>query len=175
MDRLGSRWSTGAMGRTLQIATTVAGLGTGLSAGVFLAFSTFVMKGLRALPPAQGLAAMQGINRAVPASPVFLVVLMGPLAVGVGVAIAGLRDLGHAYGPWLVIGAGLYAVTILVTVVYHVPRNDALDAVAADDLAAWVLYAPGWTAWNHVRTVAALGAAASFPVALVKGVELGAR
>src|SRR5436190_5913255 len=37
-------------------------LGCGLIAGVFFAFSSFVMPALAKLPPAQGLAAMQSIN-----------------------------------------------------------------------------------------------------------------
>lgn len=37
-------------------------LGCGLIAGVFFAFSTFVMKALAQQPPAQGMATMQSIN-----------------------------------------------------------------------------------------------------------------
>jgi uncharacterized membrane protein len=37
-------------------------LGSGLIAGVFFAFSTFVMKALARLPAAHGIAAMQSIN-----------------------------------------------------------------------------------------------------------------
>jgi uncharacterized membrane protein len=45
--------------------TLVAALGCGLMAGVFFAFSAFVMKALARLPLAQGIAAMQSINVAV--------------------------------------------------------------------------------------------------------------
>jgi len=44
------------------ILTLVSALGCGLIAGVFFAFSAFVMKALARLPPAQGIAAMQSIN-----------------------------------------------------------------------------------------------------------------
>src|SRR5258708_34603465 len=40
----------------------VSALGCGLIAGVFFAFSVFVMKALASLPPTQGIAAMQSIN-----------------------------------------------------------------------------------------------------------------
>lgn len=40
-------------------------VGSALMAGVFFAFSTFVMKALRRLPSPQGIAAMQSINVAV--------------------------------------------------------------------------------------------------------------
>jgi uncharacterized membrane protein len=44
------------------IVTLLSALGSGLIAGVFFAFSAFVMKALARLPPAQGIAAMQSIN-----------------------------------------------------------------------------------------------------------------
>ena len=37
------------------------------------------------------------------------------------------------------------------------PRNNAL--MATDDPSAWTAYAGPWVAWNHVRTLASLGAA----------------
>jgi hypothetical protein len=43
--------------------TLVSALGCGLMAGDFFAFSTFLMKALARLPTAQGIAAMQSINR----------------------------------------------------------------------------------------------------------------
>ena len=42
--------------------TLFAALGCGLIAGVFFAFSTFVMKALARLPSGEGMAAMQSIN-----------------------------------------------------------------------------------------------------------------
>ena len=59
--------------------------------------------------------------------------------------------------------------TVLVTLAFNVPRNEALAKVTpADPDAAdrWAHYVAGWTAWNHVRTVAALAAAAAFGIAL---------
>jgi uncharacterized membrane protein len=50
-----------------------------------------------------------------------------------------------------------------------VPRNEALAAVetdSADGAIRWAQFVPGWTAWNHVRTAAALAAAASLTIAL---------
>jgi uncharacterized membrane protein len=46
----------------LAVLTMVAALGCGLNAGVFFAFSSFVMKALARLQPAQGIAAMQSIS-----------------------------------------------------------------------------------------------------------------
>ncbi len=47
------------------ILTFVAALGCGLVAGVFFAFSTFVMKALGRVPSAAGISVMQSINATV--------------------------------------------------------------------------------------------------------------
>jgi uncharacterized membrane protein len=60
--------------------TFVSALGCGLMAGVFFAFSAFVMKALSHLPAAQGIAAMQSINVAA-ITPLFMAALFGT-AVG---------------------------------------------------------------------------------------------
>jgi uncharacterized membrane protein len=70
-------------------------------------------------------------------------------------------------------GGGLYLVgAVLVTIVRNVPMNDALAAVdpdSADGAAQWTRYVPRWTAWNSVRAVAALAAAAALIISLVVG------
>ncbi len=47
--------------------------------GVFFAFSSFVMRALARMPPAQGIAAMQSIN-VVAVTPVFMTALFGTAA-----------------------------------------------------------------------------------------------
>ena len=57
----------------------------------------------------------------------------------------------------------------MVTIVCNVPRNDVLAVVepaSADGAGRWAGYVTGWTAWNHVRTAAALAAAALLAIAL---------
>jgi uncharacterized membrane protein len=59
--------------------------------------------------------------------------------------------------------------TVLVTMVFNVPRNDALaglDPNSGEAASLWVRYVAEWTAWNHVRMVAALAATAAFILAL---------
>jgi len=59
--------------------------------------------------------------------------------------------------------------SFLVTMAFSIPRNDALAAIAPadpDSANRWAGYLTTWTAWNHVRAVAALAAAASFTIAL---------
>jgi uncharacterized membrane protein len=59
-----------------RVLTLTSAVGAGLVAGIFFAFSSFVMKALDRLPPAQGIAAMQSINVAV-LNPWFLGAFLG--------------------------------------------------------------------------------------------------
>jgi len=47
------------------LLTFLSALGSAVVAGIFFAFSTFIMRALARLSPAQGIAAMQSINVAV--------------------------------------------------------------------------------------------------------------
>ena len=149
--------------------TLVAALGCGLMAGLFFAFSVSVMKALARLPSAEGIAAMQSINVAL-INPVFLAAFFGTAVACVLVMIASFlrwHDFGAVY---LLIGAALYLVgTFLVTLVFNVPKNNALASVAPanpESASLWTDYLSKWTAWNHVRAAAALAAATSLTIAL---------
>ncbi|MGE3967484.1 MAG: hypothetical protein AB7F08_04545, partial [Dongiaceae bacterium] len=61
------------MDTLLPVLTFLSALGAGLIAGLFFAFSSFVMAALARLPADQGVAAMQSINTAV-LNPVFFAV-----------------------------------------------------------------------------------------------------
>jgi uncharacterized membrane protein len=141
----------------------VAALGCGLVAGVFFAFSSFVMRGLGRLPAAQGIAAMQAIN-VTAVSPPFMVALFGTAVACLAVAIESGRRWGEADAVAGLAGSLLYLLgAIAVTILANVPRNDALAAIdpaSAAGARLWSDYLRGWTAWNHVRTVASLAAAA---------------
>lgn len=155
--------------RLLYVLTFASALSCGLVAGIFFAFSAFAMKALARLPPAQGIAAMQSINVAV-INPLFLVLLLGTAVACLLLAVSSLLRWREPGAVFLLVGSLLYLVgTILVTGVFNVPRNDALAAVdpaSADGTRLWADYVTSWTAWNHVRTAAALLAAASLTIAL---------
>src|SRR5215470_4304469 len=159
------------MNNPICLLTFVAALGSGLVAGIFFAFSNFVMKALAHVPAAQGIAAMQSINVVVLNKWFFAVFLGGALCCLVLGVTSFLRwqkpDAGY-----LLVGSLLYLIgTILVTIACNVPLNDALavvDPSSADAGRAWTNYLKNWTTWNHVRTIAALAAAASFTVALCR-------
>lgn len=153
----------------LTLVTLCTAVGSGLAAGVFFAFSTFVMPALARLPADQGVAAMQAINVAA-INRWFMGVLFGTALACVALAVAPLLG-GRVPGRWLVLGgAAVYlAGIVVVTAVFNVPRNDALAAVPAGGPAAaalWARYLAEWTAWNHVRTAAGVVATALLVAAM---------
>ncbi len=160
------------MSDSLFALTFASALGCGLIAGLLFTFSNSVMKALANLPPAQGIAAMQSINVVI-INPLFMVAFLGTALACVALAVSSLFSWNETSAVYLLVGSLLYLVgTIAVTVVVNVPWNNALAAVGADTADGanlWPRYVAGWTAWNHVRTAAALAAAASLTIALCCG------
>lgn len=149
--------------------TLLACLGCGLIAGVFFAFSSFVMKALARLPAAHGIAAMQSINVVV-LNRWFLGVFMGTALLSAIAIVVALLQWQRTDAAWLLAGGVLYlAGCFLVTIACNVPRNEALAKCKPEDtdsIATWIQYVTGWTRWNHVRMVGSLAAALSFALAL---------
>jgi uncharacterized membrane protein len=139
------------------VVTVAAALGSGLIGGVFFAFSSFVMRALGRLAPAEGIRAMQSINIVV-ISPVFLGVFVGTALGCAGLAVWSIGFWSDAGSGLRLAGCMVYVVgTFAVTMLCNVPRNNALAALPADtaDAAAyWAGYLGEWTWWNHVRTAA---------------------
>ncbi len=156
------------MDRLLYLAILCAALGSGLIAGVFFAFSTFIMRALARLEPAEGISAMQAINITV-ITPLFigLFIGLGPLCLILGGWA--LLNWSDPRSVFVLAGSVLYLVgTLLETIVVHIPMNNALAVVEVHGEGAaehWDRYVARWTAWNHVRTIAALLAAAAFTLA----------
>ena len=152
------------------ILIVISALGSGLMAGAFFAFSSFVMEALGKLPASQGIAAMQSINVVV-INPVFLGMLFGTAGLALFLGFGAMRHLGDLRAIGVMAGAGFYVIgTVLVTMVFNVPLNNALAAVdpaSGEGAAIWVDYLRNWTNWNHVRTLAALAASGAFTSALL--------
>lgn len=146
-----------------------AALGSGLVAGLFFAFSSFVMNALARLPREQGIVAMQSINITV-LNWSFLTVFIGTALASVLLVVFSLFNWENPSAVYLLIGSGLYLLgSILVTGVSNVPLNNALASVNAkepESVTLWKEYMLKWTAWNHIRTVTSLSACASFILAL---------
>ncbi len=104
---------------------------------------------------------MQTINRDVQ-NPLFMVLFMGSTLVAAAIAVstAWTWDEGSA---WLrLTGGGLFvAGSFLLTIAYHVPRNNTLDKSAG----YWSTYLDEWVPWNHVRTATSAAACVMLVIA----------
>lgn len=155
--------------RSLFILKLFSALGCGLVAGIFFAFSTFVIKALAQQPTAQGIATMQSINITV-INPLFMTAFLGTGITCLLLTVVSLFRWHQSGAVYLLIGSLLYLIgTLLVTIAFNVPLNDALAVVKPDSAEGanlWAKYLTNWTFWNHVRTIAALAAAALLTIAL---------
>lgn len=146
-----------------------AALGCGLVAGVFFAFSSFVMRALARLEPAQGIAAMQSINITV-INPLFMTMLFGTAVACIFLAGSSLLRWHQPGAAYVLLGSLLYLVgTILVTIAGNVPLNEALAVAkpnSPEGASLWADYLARWTLWNHLRAAAALAAAAALILSL---------
>ena len=158
------------MNTLITLAVMLALIGSALIAGVFFAFSSFIMKALARLPSSEGMAAMQSINVAV-LNPVFLGVFMGTTVISVLVSILAIMAWEMPSSPYYLAGSVFYIVgTFLVTGLGNVPLNTQLAAITVDDPAAsdtWQHYLYEWTRLNTIRTVSALLAASMLLIGLV--------
>jgi len=140
-------------------------IGCGLMAGVYLTFSSFVMSSLAAIPSAEGIAAMQSINRVIVRS-LFMPLFLLTSVASVGLAIWGVARWGQSGAHYLVLGGLVYFIGMFVcTAALNVPLNNALDSVDATTPQAaelWSEYLRDWTRWNHIRTVSSTVACGLF-------------
>lgn len=135
-----------------------------LVAGVFLAFSDFIMRALALTGGVGGVEAMQIINREV-FRWVFMALFLGMAALSVLIAGYAWIGLDGPAATMIFLAALVYLVGCFsVTVAFNVPMNEALagmDLSQGATLDYWQhTYVPRWTFWNTVRTCAAALAAA---------------
>ena len=157
------------MSEILYIATVLSALGCGLIAGAFFAFSSFIMPALKRLPPVHGITAMQSINK-LAVTPAFMAALFGTAVACLGLVACAVISSNGRTTALVLAGCVLYLVgSIGVTMVCNVPLNNRLaklDPQSAEAPVRWDRFLTRWTAWNHVRTIAALAAAATLTIAL---------
>ncbi len=117
-------------------------LGCGLLAGLYFAFSAFVMTALGRIDQAAGISAMNAINVDIVRSPFMLVFLGTTLSCAVLAVLGGLRW--QEPGAVAMICGGLYVVGMfVVTVVFNVPLNDQLaasDPAGTSAASVWARY-----------------------------------
>lgn len=145
----------------LGILIRFALVGVALVGGSLFAFSTFIMAALKRIPDAEGIRAMQQINKTV-FTPWFMVPFFGTGLLALGAIVCAFMNTDQAWWLPLLGGGGFYAVGLfLVTVVGNVPLNEQLAGMDADQTPTaefWQRYQTVWTRWNHVRSVASVGA-----------------
>ncbi|GGD92288.1 membrane protein [Rhizobium anhuiense] len=159
---------------TMQIVLTLslaaAAIGSGLVAGIFFAFSTFIMTAFSRIPAEQGIAAMNSINATIVRSP-FMGLFVPTAILCIVIEVLAVIDWRGGASVLMLAGATLYVVaSFLSTIIFNVPMNDALDKVGgsgAEAVQLWTTYLRDWTWWNHVRTIASLLASVAFVRALM--------
>ncbi|RQQ56439.1 anthrone oxygenase family protein [Burkholderia stagnalis] len=144
-------------------------IGCGVLAGVYFAFSAFVMTSLGRLAPAAGIAAMNAINVDIVRS-LFMPAFLGTTLTSLALVVLALLRVGEPGAIGIVAGGASYVLGMfVVTMVFNVPLNDALaaaDPASAEGAALWARYLRDWTLWNHVRALASMAACGLFIAAI---------
>lgn len=147
------------------------GLAAALVAGVFQAFSDFVMAGLIRARSAGGMESMQQLNRTVFRS-LFLSLFLILMPVTLSFSFYAYTSLGGTARQLILTAGIIYGVTVFaVTLFGNVPMNQRLDKLDADSdegAAYWHLYGRNWTRWNHVRTLGSASTAFCYLLAAVQ-------
>ena len=144
-------------------------IGCGLMAGVYFAFSTFVMASLARLGPAAGIAAMNAINVEI-ATSLFMPLFLFTTLTSAALAVMAIFRWGQPGAAVMLAGGVLYVLGMfVVTMVFNVPLNDALAAnpSSTEATSLWAHYPDTWIVWNHVRTAASTGSFVMFVLALI--------
>ena len=140
-------------------------IGTGIMAGLFFSFSTFIMEALGKISSESGMNAMKSINRTI-LNPLFKVIFFGTALMTLFLLITTLFNSEWNGRTYIISGSLLYLVGIyLVTIIFNVPLNDRLDRTDSTNYSSqqmWKSYIKKWTIWNHIRTVTAVGTLACF-------------
>jgi uncharacterized membrane protein len=144
-------------------------IGCGLLAGLYFAFSAFIMTALGSIEQAQGIAAMNSINSTILGS-LFMPFFYGTTLASFILAMNGLVRRGEP-GAMAMLASGLIYVAgmFLCTIVFNVPLNNALAAVDPANGAAapvWARFLKDWTFWNHVRTISSAASSALYIAAI---------
>lgn len=147
------------MTTTVTTLLWISALGSGLMAGVYFAFSGFIMRAFGSLEPGQAIAAMNAINSTILRS-LFVPLFFGSSIVAALLVAGAALNRDAAGSGWMLLAGALYLLGMFVcTAAFNVPLNNALaqtepGSAAARDL--WFKYLKTWTRWNHLRTLCSL-------------------
>jgi len=136
-----------------------AALSSGVMAGVYLAFSSFIMRSFNQLDASQAVAAMNAINITIVRS-VFMPVFFGSTIISICLIVTSIvywDEVGA--GVMLIAGVVYFMGMFVCTVLFNVPLNNFLATLKGDTdnfQQAWAEYYKVWTNWNHVRVISSL-------------------
>lgn len=138
----------------------LSALSCGLMAGLYFAFSAFIMRALGRIERGAGMAAMNAINVDIQRS-LFMPLFLGSTLLATILVVVALFDLRAPYAPATLAGGAIYVVGMfVVTMIRNVPLNNALAAAGGSNANVWARYLAQWTRWNHLRTIASLAGCA---------------
>ena len=157
-------------GRVLVVAMVTAAIGNGLVAGVFFAFSSFVMPALARVAPLIGVQAMQSINITVIRSAFLAAYLLTTILSAILVVAPWWFSSGLASRLAAVAGVIAVVGSFGVTMRLNVPLNNSLATAIPDGAATavlWATYVRDWGVANVYRALASCSASVLFTLAAV--------
>ena len=139
----------------MDVLLWAAAVSSGLMAGVYCAFSTFIMPAFRRLEGGQGAVSMVSINEVILRS-WFMPLFFGSTLLSVLLVTVALFFWDGIWSLVQLIAGLVYLLGMFVcTAAFNVPLNNALVADqsgAGGSGAVWEDYLERWTRWNHVRS-----------------------
>lgn len=142
---------------------------TGLMAGIYFAFSAFIMKSLNQLPDLQAAQAMNKINDVI-VNTIFLPVFFGSTLWYAGLIVWVVADWQGSHSGLFVLAALIYIVGMFfVTAFGNVPLNNKLKEMARSDYSLvvyWDEYQSTWTQLNHIRSLSCIASCAVLTIGL---------
>jgi len=142
------------VGDLVNAGVVAAVVGAGLTVGTLFAFSTLIMAALKRLDDAEGIRAMQQINKTV-YTPWFMGPFFGTTLLSIGAVVFALMNMDQGWWLPMLCAGLLFVIGVFgVTAVGNVPLNERLARMDPDDAATaefWRRYLVVWTRWNHAR------------------------
>lgn len=135
-----------------------AAIGSGLMAGVYFAFSTFIMRAFNTLQPSQAINAMNAINKIILRS-IFMPLFFGTTVISLLFIILAIINWNETDAVEMLCAGLVYFIGMfLCTVAFNVPLNNSLSLipVAEGKQQDWLRYTATWTRWNHIRTLSCI-------------------
>jgi len=141
------------------IVLVVATLLVALVAGFLFAFAVIAMPGLKQLNDGEFIRAFQKMDGIIQSNhPLFMLVWMGSVVLLITAAIIGYTHLESLPRNVLLAATVLYIIGVQApTVVFNIPRNNAIQAVDTANATALqqarIDFEDGWNRSNQFRTV----------------------